>query len=645
MERQEVFEASHQLLFQLLQRGFLGGLRIDHADGLFAPADYFERLQQLDAEARPSAREGLYVVVEKILASHEHLPEDWAVAGTTGYETASLIDALLLDEAAAESLRRIWRLFSRERDGFDAVLYQAKRAIMKTSLASELNVLANRLARIAELDRHTRDYTLNSLRAALLEVVAAFPVYRTYRSQERLSEGDRRHIEWACALAGKRAGSADPGIHEFIREVLTGSRAEGKDATYRGAVQDFAMRLQQFTSPVMAKGMEDTAFYRHHPLASLNEVGGDPRRFGVSIAAFHRTIQERARRHPHAMLAGDTHDSKRSGDVRARINVLSEMPERWWRQLNHWHRLNRSRLGQLGGAQTPSRRDQYLLYQSLLGIWPDHGPDSPEWPELVHRLVEYMIKATREAKQFSSWANPNPDYEAALRSFVEAILEVRGGDRFLPEFAAFAAEVAHFGRINSLAQSLLRLTLPGVPDTYQGSELWNLTLVDPDNRRTVDYALRQEHLQAIQARLQADGSSALCRHLLDTASTGAIKLYLIWQALQLRKADAELFSLGEYLPLAVAGEQAGHVCAYARLYRDRALLVVVPRLAYGLLAGKTLWPVGESVWRDTRLELPGSAAPWRNCLTGEYHPLGGHELMLQQALATFPVALLSRSAV
>ena len=646
MEREEVFEATHRRVFQLLQRGWLSGLRIDHADGLFAPANYFDRLQQLHAEARPLAREGLYVVVEKILAGHERLPEDWAVAGTTGYEAANLINGLFVDEAAAERLRRGWHLFTRQRAGFDDVLYQSRLAIMRTSLASELNVLANRLARIAEIDRHTRDYTLNGLRATLLEVVAWFPVYRTYLCEGRMSEEDRHHIEWACAAARKRTRTADASVYDFVRDVLTGAAGEGKDAAYRKGVLDFGMRLQQFTSPVMAKGMEDTAFYRHHPLAALNEVGADPRRFGVSVSAFHHANRERLLRHPHAMLAGSTHDSKRGEDARARIDVLSEMPERWWRQLSRWHRLNRAHFAVVDGAQAPSRQDEYLLYQTLLGAWPGLAaqPDAggPEWPAFVQRIGAYMLKAAREAKEASSWVNPNPEYETPLQACVEAVLDARKGRRFLQEFVPFAMEVAHFGRINSLAQTLLRFTLPGVPDTYQGSELWNLSLVDPDNRRPVDYELRRRLLQEIRAREQAEGAAALCRRLLDEAETGAVKLYVIWKALQLRKEREALFSLGGYSPIAVEGGKAAHLCVFARGHQGSDAVVIVPRLAYTLLAGKPGWPLGAAVWGDARVRLPGAANHgWHNVFTHErLIPSAGNMLEIGQALATFPLALL-----
>jgi (1->4)-alpha-D-glucan 1-alpha-D-glucosylmutase len=645
MEREEVFEATHHRLFQLLQRGWLAGLRIDHIDGLFAPAIYLERLQRLYAEARPMVREGLYVVVEKILAAHEHLPENWFVAGTTGYEAANLINGLFVNEAEAKRMHRVWRLFTSQNTGFDEILYQSKIIIMKMTLASELNVLANRLARIVELDRHTRDYTLNSLRVTLLEIVACFPVYRTYLFDDQISEKDRRHIEWACSVAGKRSAIADTALFNFVRDVLIGKAGEGKDATYRRMVLDFAMRLQQFTSPVMAKGMEDTAFYRYHPLASLNEVGGDPRQYGESVSAFHYANQERARCHPQAMLAGSTHDSKRGEDIRARINVLSEMPDLWRHQLSRWHRLNRARFSVYDGVPLPSRQDEYLFYQTLLGAWPEYSHESPEWPIFVQRISSYMIKAAREAKESSSWLNPNPEYENRLQAFVEAILDSRSGRRFLQDFRPFAVKVAHFGRINSLAQTLLRFTLPGVPDIYQGSELWNLSLVDPDNRRPVDYELCRHHLREIRRREQEDGPVELCGHLLEEAPSGGVKLFVIWKTLQLRKEWEALFRLGAYRPLAVEGGKDAHLCAFARIHQGTAVVVIVPRLTYKLMAGNPVWPLSETVWADTRVRLPGTATIWRNVLTGErlsssLSAAESQTLMIHSALNLFPLALL-----
>ena len=640
MEREEVFQASHQLIFKLLQRGQLQGLRIDHSDGLLNPAVYFDRLQQLYAEACPMATDSLYVVVEKILAQHERLRPEWAVSGTTGYEGTNLINGLFVDGDAAASMERVYRGFIRDKQAFEDILQESKRTIMKSALSSELNVLATRLSRIAETNRHTQDYTLNSLRTTLMEIVAAFPVYRTYRSEAGQSEDDQRQVEWACAVAKKRATIADTSIFDFVRDVLLGTLGEGKNEGYRCQILDFAMRFQQFTSPVMAKGMEDTTFYRYFPLASLNEVGGEPQRFGVSPASFHWANLERARTYPHSMLASSTHDTKRGEDVRARINVLSELPDEWQRLLTRWHRINRARLGHFEGTYVPSRRDEYLLYQTLVGTWPDQEMDGPEFSYYITRIVDYMTKAVREAKEWSSWINPNPDYENQLRTFIETILDPSGSRRFLTEFAPFARQVAHFGRINSLAQTTLKLTLPGVPDLFQGNEFWNLFLVDPDNRRPVDYQTREAQLNQLRERETELGGVALLKELMQHPADGAIKLYLQWKLLNLRKHSPKLFQFGEYLPLTFQGKLSGHACGYMRKHGNQTLLIIVPRLSYIASAGKAIWPIGNKFWHDCTIEnidLPN--ANWRNVITGEEFTNLSQSLDLGRLQANSPVGI------
>ncbi len=634
MEREAVFAQTHRLLGELFASGRLDAVRIDHSDGLYAPGAYFARLQRLYREARPTAAEPPYIVVEKILAPHERLPAAWAICGTTGYEFANLVNGLFVDPGAAEAMERAWRAFSGIREPFEETLYQAKRTIMKSALASELNMLANRLARIAEIDRHTRDYTLIALRGAIMEVAACFPVYRTYIGDGPDTEEDRRHVEWACAVARKRSKTADVSVFDFVREVLLATAGEGKHEDYRRAVSEFAMRFQQFSAPVMAKGMEDTASYRYHRLASLNEVGGEPRRFGVTAAAFHHANQERARHTPLAMLATSTHDSKRSEDVRARIDVLSELPAEWRRMVTRWHRLNRSRLGWVDGTQAPSRADEYLLYQTLLGSWPlEEGAD---YAEYARRIQAYMVKAVREAKQASSWINPDADYEARLGHFAESVLPPKASPRFLQEFLPFVRRIAHFGRLNSLAQTLLKLTAPGVPDLYQGSELWTDSLVDPDNRRPVDYDRRAAMLAALDKP---------ARDMLQDLESGEAKLHVIRTALALRRERPELFARGDYLPLTPEGPAAAHAVAFARTWQDEAVVVLAPRLAYTLLGGETALPQG-AVWQDTALALPWTEGAWRNALTGSRLMLRGDaegaRLELAEALSDFPVALLVR---
>jgi (1->4)-alpha-D-glucan 1-alpha-D-glucosylmutase len=410
------------------------------------------------------------------------------------------------------------------------------------------------------------------------------------------------------------------------------------------------MKFQQYSAPVMAKAVEDTTFYQYNRLVSLNEVGSDPHRFGVSLAAFHQENQERAKRWPHTMLAGSTHDSKHSEDVRARISALSEMPGEWSKALSRWSRLTRSKRRKLGTERIPSLDDEYLLYQTLLGIWPFEAPAAEELAVLVQRVETYMLKAGREAKVRSSWINPNQDYEEATRDFVRALLAPEPGNLFLRDFLSFQARVARVGAFTSLAQQLLKLTSPGVPDLYQGSELWDFSLADPDNRRAVDFEARQTTLREIQAAHGEQGAAACARELMDHLQDGRIKLFLIWKTLAFRRAQEALFRDGAYEPLKVFGQRAEQACAFARQFGDEIRVVVVPRLFGGLLEADGHPPTGAMVWGDTRVELPPerSSLQWTNFLTDEVvslKPLGeGHGLMLANLFQTIPYALLRPDA-
>ncbi len=654
MEKEAVFTATHRLVFELIATGKVDGLRIDHPDGLYDPTQYFQRLQQRRAELGKVNGEDkpLYVVVEKIRASYEHIPRDWAVYGGTGYRFANLVNGLFVDSANQARLDRIYAGFLEERLDFDEMLYRCKKLIMKVALASELNVLANQLSRIAQADRHTCDLTLNSLRDALTEIVACFPVYRTYITGERITSQDQRFINWAVATAKKRSQAADITVFDFVHAVLLLTLAEGKSPAFRAAVTAFTKKFQQFTSPVMAKSLEDTSFYIYNRLVSLNDVGGDPKSFGISVAAFHGANQERMKSWPHTLLNTSTHDSKRSEDVRARLNVLSEIPARWRLALRRWSRLNRSRKRQVDGKYAPSRNDEYLLYQTLLGAWPVGELDQEALADFCQREEHYLIKVVREAKVHSSWINPNTAYEEAVVAFIRALLLTPyPRNLFLADFAPLQAWIARIGLFNSLSQTLLKLTVPGVPDIYQGCELWQFSLVDPDNRRPVDFAQRQALLKELQV-LAATPTEALAdavRCLLDTLEDGRCKLYLTWKALELRNRYPQLFQQGSYLPLRVEGAWADHLCAFARQSDEQTAIVAVPRLCAGLLGEQAAAPLGPAVWDNTRVELPSawSGTLYRHVLTGEHlQPVREGDkafLPVSALLACFPVALLCSS--
>jgi (1->4)-alpha-D-glucan 1-alpha-D-glucosylmutase len=650
MENPEVFEATHGLVMALIAEGKLQGLRIDHPDGLYDPAQYFARLQaHLAAPAGDAGgadgEQPLYVIAEKILSRGEELPSDWPVYGTTGYEFVPLATGLFVDTAAAEEMERIYAEFLGARPDLEQTRYQSRRLIMQAALASELNVLANQLDHIAEADPHTRDFTLNSLRFALLETVACFPVYRTYLTPGFRSADDASRIEQAIARAKSRSRAADLSVFDFLREVLLMRIAEGGSERFRDEVTRIALHLQQYTAPVMAKGVEDTAFYLYNRLVCLNEVGGDPAQFGVTVEEFHRANVRRLAHWPHGLLCTTTHDTKRAEDVRLRIAVLSEIPDLWERNVRAWAALNHPRKRRVEGVTLPDPNIEYLLYQTLLGTWPPEPMDEAAVAAYCERIQAYMLKASREAKQHTSWINPDAAYEQALQEFVAALLDPAHNDRFLQAFLPFEERVARAGFLNSLAQTLLKLTAPGVPDLYQGGELWDFRLVDPDNRQPVDFDRRRALLEALP-RDVGPGAHEHLHSLLESMPDGRIKLYLIRQALELRRQEPALFRDGTYIPLAVHGPRAAQVCAFARHHAGTTLITAVPRLLARYGDDGVPWPPASAFWGDTSVEIPAALVcpALHNLLTGEILPSAPGEerrrLPVNALLMHFPVALL-----
>ena len=504
MELPEVFDHAHQLVFRLLKSGVLDGLRIDHIDGLLDPKGYLERLRQ-------KAGDDFYLVVEKILAPHESLREDWPVQGTTGYDFTNLILALLVDPAGEENFNSLYTGLTGHREPFADMVRDCKLRIMRNEMASELNVLARDAARVARQNPRTTDFTRNLLHRAIREIVACFPVYRTYvDAAGECTAGDKRDLDWAIARARRNETEIDPSVFDFLARLFSGELVEKPRSGFsRYAVLRLAMKLQQYSGPVMAKGLEDTAFYRYNRFIALNEVGGNPEQFGLSLAAFHKANGQRCDRWPHAMLATSTHDTKRGEDTRARLAVLSELPQDWAKQVEIWSRILRAGRGDVEGTAPPDPNDEYMFYQMLVGSWPVEllgpSPDAEGLAAYAERIKGALIKSLREAKAHSTWAAPNPAYEEAMLGLAGLALDPTRSAAFLGAFLPFAERVARLGAQNSLAQTVLKLTLPGVPDIYQGTELWDLSLVDPDNRRPVDYALRQRLLEEIWRRSPTTG--------------------------------------------------------------------------------------------------------------------------------------------
>jgi (1->4)-alpha-D-glucan 1-alpha-D-glucosylmutase len=651
-EAPEVFKATHELIFQLIGAGKVTGLRVDHPDGLRDPGGYFRQLQQNSAAEASDAgmsnsgsSQPLYIVAEKILSKGEPLPSDWAIAGTTGYDFLNQVNSLFVRRASRRAFDRLYSDFIGAKTGYHELVNSRKKMIMLISLASEINALSHRLDAISERNRHYRDFTLNSLTFAIREVIACLSVYRTYAdgSKGEVSERDQKYIREAVREAKRRNPRTARAIFDFIGDTLALSNLGRFRPEDRQSVIDFVMKFQQLSGPVMAKGVEDTAFYVYNRLLSLNEVGGEPDDFGSSVEAFHRQNLVRLKHWPHSMLTLSTHDTKRGEDARARIDVLSEIPAPWRAAVLRWRKLNEEKKSPVDGTSAPDGNDEYLFYQAMVGVWPVAPSDTGEFAQLRDRVAAYMQKAIKEAKVHTSWVSPNEAYDRAVDEFVRQVLdpEVNGG--FLNDFSQFHAPIATAGMVNSLAQTLFKMTAPGVPDFYQGTELWDLSLVDPDNRRPVDFARRKSLLGSV-GQLDAKSCASAFRELLSQWQDGRVKLHLVHQVLNFRRQQRELFERGEYLALYADGKFREHVCAFARRLGSDWVISAAPRLMLRVVEPGAL-PLG-AVWEDYKLALPArSASTWRNLLTGEVVEASEtrstrKELPLRTIFASFPVALL-----
>jgi (1->4)-alpha-D-glucan 1-alpha-D-glucosylmutase len=649
MEDPAVFDRVHEFAFRLLEKGLLDGFRIDHVDGLYDPGDYLARLQARARAVRPDLfadDRRVFVVVEKILGIDERLP-DWPVEGTTGYDFLALVNGLFVDTRNERPINDIYERFTRLRTPFREIAYRSKQLVLRLSMASELNVLAHRLNTFSERSRHYRDFTLISLVQAMREIIANFPVYRTYVNvrEAGVSEHDRRFVEYAVDEAKRRNPGRPPAVFDFVRDLLL-KQADYIPENERDEHMRFIGKFQQVTSPVTARGIEDTAFYNYNRLGSLNEVGSDPENFGVTPDQLHARLVERARRWPHALSTTSTHDTKRSEDVRARLNVLSELPGAWKQAAGQWARLNRRARTTIGGQSYPSRNEEYLLYQTLVGSWPLQPMDADAEQAYRQRIVEYMRKAMREAKVVTSWLNPSEPHEQAMTDFVETILATEN-QPFRDSFLEFHRRIAQYGLYNSLSQLAIKVCAPGVPDFYQGTELWNFSLVDPDNRGSVDYARRCALLNELRACSATDAARlALVERLMTTPRDDRLKLYATMTILQFRNANAEAFAFGRYDPLVCEGPRRDHVFSFARDHQGRQVLVVVPRLVASLLPDADVPPLGERVWGDSRIHAGTCNAIncYRDAFTGKCVPVQRERdvafLRVADVLAHFPIALL-----
>lgn len=633
IEDPRVFEWAHSKLFELVKEGVIAGVRLDHTDGLYDPAGYFQTLQQRAAEVLglplpyAAGDRPLYVLAEKILEPGERLP-NWPIYGTTGYDFLAQLGGVFVESGNEEEISGIYRRFTGDRKSYGETLHDTKEFIQRVSLASEVNVLSEHLERLAEADLRWRDFTLSSLREVLREVIAAFPVYRTYVRLDGREGGDDAKINHAIKDARRLNRELDGSLFDFLKAVLT---LDAPDLESRERYAEFAFKFQQLTGPVTAKGAEDTAFYRYGRLLCLNEVGGDPAIFGTPPRTFHAQARERGEKWPHAMLSSSTHDTKRGEGTRARIAVLSELPQTWAAYLSHWSKLARAFEQEMQeGGRAPSSNDQIMFFQNLLGAWPLDGKTA----DLPDRLSAAMLKSAREAKMHTSWAAPDAAYEDALDHLIRGLL---ASSEFVDSIETFHELISPYGAQNSLSAALVRLSAPGVPDTYQGSESWNQALVDPDNRRPVDYARLQTLLRRIEER-HVKEPLGLAAELLRNYGNGGIKLLTTWAALSARRTHPELFGRGDYH--ALSGGK--HLLAFSRQFGDQAAgnqlaVTLAPRLTYSLTKGQTPWALG-GVWGSRTLALPSGA--YRSAITGERFRVRGDKIALAKVLEFFPVALL-----
>jgi len=626
LEDDDVLNQTHTLIFALLGTDKINGLRIDHVDGLYDPAGYLEKV-------RKRAGDG-YIVVEKILGLEEALPSSWPVQGTTGYDFMNYLNGLFCVQENEKELNRVYTEFTGLKTPHEQLLSEKRRLIIDKHMGGDVDNLALLLKAISSRDRYGRDITLYGLRRALVEVLTFFPVYRTYIGEVGSTETDLAHIETAVEKAVKHNPALSKELY-FIQRFL---KLEFEDyLTEEEKTQwiRFTMKIQQLTGPLMAKGFEDTTLYVYNRLLSLNEVGGNPNKFGVSLLEFHGFMEKRRRNWPHSLSATSTHDTKRGEDVRARINVLSEIPKEWEQKLRSWRKINRKKKRKVGGTLVPDRNDEYFFYQTLIGAFPFY---ESEFHQFKERIKEYIIKAVREAKVHTAWLKADTDYEDAYISFVENILEPSEGNPFFHEFFPFQKRIAHYGILNSLSQTLIKISSPGVPDFYQGTELWDLNLVDPDNRRPVDFEKRKEYLKEIRERSEKNILDFITE-LLSMKEDGRVKFFLIYRALNSRKQHTEPMQDGTYTPLEVRGEFEKNIIAFARNWGQKWAITICPRFLTSLI-GDGEYPIGQRIWGGTHVVFPeNSPTAWRDAITDQLVEVEDC-LFIGEALKHFPVSLL-----
>jgi (1->4)-alpha-D-glucan 1-alpha-D-glucosylmutase len=628
MEQPSVFEETHRLVLELASEGAIDGLRLDHVDGLADPLAYFRKLREAAGDV-----DTFTILVEKILEGPEVLRADWPVQGTTGYEFIRALGDVLTSPDGEDALTGAYQVFTGEMAGYETLLAATKRHIFIRNLAGELDVLTGLALQLAQADLATRDYGRDTLRRAIIELGASLPVYRTYVDVDGPRPEDEALIAQAQETAKSTREVEDEGAIDFIARVW---RLDLPDPAVRAEALTFVTRLQQTTGPLMAKAVEDTLFYRYNRLIALNEVGGALEDFGSAVARFHEEMAALRTHQPYGLLTTSTHDTKRGEDARARLYAISEAPQDWARCVTGWAEKNAPFVTGTEEDRAPSANDEWMFYQALAGAWP-FGldlADKDALGALADRMAHFMMKAIKEAKVRTSWTGPDEAYEGAVDAFVRGVLDPARSGAFLADFAKEQAKLDAAGALNTLSQTLIKLTAPGVPDIYQGAELWDLSLVDPDNRRAVDFDLRKNYLD--------DDAGRDAAALLGQWRSGAIKLSVVHKALSLRRKRPSLFTTGAYVPLAVSGARSGSLLAFRRSDADGAAVTVVPIRARALLSGEDTPLIPPAAWGDTTVTLPPeqTGRAWRNVLTGETLSAENGKLLASDILGRFPVAML-----
>jgi (1->4)-alpha-D-glucan 1-alpha-D-glucosylmutase len=638
VEDPAVFDATHDAIIRAGSRPSVAGFRIDHIDGLRDPRGYLNRLRERQSQNAPST-DPSYIVVEKILSRGELLPADWPIEGTTGYDYLNYANRLLIDGEHAGRVVESYTQWTGSQTDFDDLLYQKKKLVMRTLLGVEMRTLGRELTELASDDRYARELRAAELTEALVETTACLPIYRTYVQGLEETEATQAVLDGAIRKARERRPALPAECFDFVSDVLLLKPVPHVRADQRERRLTFVGRWQQFTGSIMAKGLEDTALYVYFPLSSLNEVGGDPLAFDASVPAFHEYIVERRSKWPYAMNATTTHDTKRSEDARARIAVLSEVPDEWEKALQEWSSLNEKYRTQLDTVAMPDRNEEYLFYQTLIATWPLQKED---WTNLVKRLQDYLLKAVREAKVHTRWSEPNEPHEKALCEFIASVLDREKNAEFCAKFEEFQNRTALYGMINGLGQILLKIACPGVPDVYQGAELWDFRLVDPDNRDPVDFAKRKAMFDELRSASKAD-CACRAQELLEKWHDSRVKMHVLARALAMRQERRELFLDGDYRPIEASGRHQERIVAFARTHGREWAITVVPRCIASLHAA-VIGPEGREFWRDTHLELPeGAPQKWVNIIAGRNSAAistNNQRLSLADAFGSFPIALI-----